>query len=739
MAKTITIKTELEGTENAAKGISQVSDSAKNASDDLGLMNTGLGKVWKGIEAGGKTAVKTFTNIKYAIAATGIVALIIAITAVVQWFTKTEKGAQTLRVIMAVLGQVVGSLFDVIFKLAGGIKNLFTGFTSFGDFLKTVFNKIWENLINRVKAFGVLFEAVKKLLTGDLKGALKQGADGFIQLSTGITNATDKIQKLGKAIKEEAQSVIDAAKAAAELEKRNNALKVSKRELLVTEEKYRAEINKQSAIAKDQTKDLETRIAALNKQQELETQILNTKIAQAKEEANLIKAKNALSTSSEEDLEAEAQAEANYLKLLAEKEQVIGGIAAERSGLLKEYRDKNISVEQEILTMKQEVEVEKLKSEQERQLKSLENEKEKYVKGLQDRLAKNEINEEKLLQLKTQYEELYQKKKEKIVEEGIKTENEKIVEGIQSRFDQINELDNLDYETKMELLDERYEEEKEKYKDNKEALKAIDEEYIKIKEEADKAFKKKQDDEMEGNKQRAKEVAKEIADFYFQSQIDAVNKQYENKINKLNQSRERELSNTNLTESQKAAINAKYDKKQADLEKKSAKEQAKIKIKQALINGAMAIVQSLANTVLPFPASLAGPALIAVSSGLQIAQIKKEANFRKGGWGNFSGGYTKGPPHELGGIQTPSGEIEGDEYLVSKNTMRSPIGKFIEEANIKQGNVNIPNSGSDDERIAKISSKVTENMMIQNKVIFDDYEYEDLKFNKQVIKNITQN
>ncbi len=105
--------------------------------------------------------------------------------------------------------------------------------------------------------------------------------------------------------------------------------------------------------------------------------------------------------------------------------------------------------------------------------------------------------------------------------------------------------------------------------------------------------------------------------------------------------------------------------KRAKINKEAAKKEQKIKIKQAIANGFLAITQSLANTKLPFPALLIAPAIIAATTAIQVAALKK-VKFRHGGTIDKEG-IIQGPSHEQGGVEMQVNgrhiEAEGGEMI----------------------------------------------------------------------------
>ncbi|NJO92109.1 MAG: hypothetical protein HC831_26410, partial [Chloroflexia bacterium] len=128
-AKVATTNKELRGIGEAAKTAQQSSanwiDSMMNASPLAGMYNALKGSI-TGVKSGFETAGSGAKSFRTALIAIPIMAIITAITALVQWFRRTEKGAQTLRVITAATGQVFQTLMDVVSKLGETLFNAFS-------------------------------------------------------------------------------------------------------------------------------------------------------------------------------------------------------------------------------------------------------------------------------------------------------------------------------------------------------------------------------------------------------------------------------------------------------------------------------------------------------------------------------------------------------------------------------------------------------------------------------------
>jgi hypothetical protein len=236
----------------------QAEQSSKAINDGMTAIDRRTGgaiSAFKGLVGGIKTAVTGFKTLRGAIIATGLGALLIAVTSLVSYFTQTERGAQKLRVVMAALGAAVGAVTDAVISLGEGLFKLFTG---------------------------------------DFKGAIETVRKGFEGIGDEIRNDV---------------------KAAIELEQAMNRVKVAERELAVD----RAEANKQIVqarlIADDLTKSTEERTAAIKRASALEEQVFNKEMTQAKERLRILQAQADLNESDEATLEGIAQQRARVIEL----------------------------------------------------------------------------------------------------------------------------------------------------------------------------------------------------------------------------------------------------------------------------------------------------------------------------------------------------------------------------------------------------------------------------------------
>lgn len=143
--------------------------------------------------------------LKLALIATGLGLFVVVLGSVVAFLTKTQAGTDFLSRKMAALGAVVRVITNLFVDLGGKIvaaaENPKQAFADLVEFIET-------NLGNRLKAFGVLLDAVRNRDFSKL-------VDGTVQLTTGITEATARAKAFGQ----EVAAAADSAERLAQMER----------------------------------------------------------------------------------------------------------------------------------------------------------------------------------------------------------------------------------------------------------------------------------------------------------------------------------------------------------------------------------------------------------------------------------------------------------------------------------------------------------------------------------------
>lgn len=190
-------------------------DAIKSSLDKLKASNKDFGPVLEDVTKGfnymkdGLALVKTgFNGVGDAIKTTGFGLLVLVLQSVVEYFTKTTEGAKKLKGGIAAISLVITAIKNYISNVLSDIGgNIVNAFTHPADTIKKVWNSVIENLTSRFKGISVFFK-------GLFSANMKEMNDGLIQMGTGITNGTDKInnafQTLKKDVGQAATAIVNA-------------------------------------------------------------------------------------------------------------------------------------------------------------------------------------------------------------------------------------------------------------------------------------------------------------------------------------------------------------------------------------------------------------------------------------------------------------------------------------------------------------------------------------------------
>ena len=220
-------------------------------------------------------ATKGFKGMRVAIIATGIGALLIAVTSLAAAFTRSEEGQNKFSKLMGVIGAVTGQFLDL---LAGLGDKLIWVFTSPREALNSFVELIKSQIINRfnaaIETVGFLGSAIKKVFSRDFSGAMedaKKAGSSYVDVLTGVENSLEKVTT---GVKDFVKETIKEGEIAAQIADMKANIDKTARELVVERAAADAEIAKQREIAADRINvSVEDRIAALTKAAGLEDEI----------------------------------------------------------------------------------------------------------------------------------------------------------------------------------------------------------------------------------------------------------------------------------------------------------------------------------------------------------------------------------------------------------------------------------------------------------------------------------
>jgi len=285
-----------------------------------------------------------------------IIALITGIASLFQWFKRTEKGAQTLRVITAGLGAAFDTILDVVTDLGEGIFNAFSN-------PKKAITELWEiiktNLINRftglIDTFRFAGDALRALFNMDwdaLGEAAAKAGESMAQSFTGIDDLPNKLKNgfngAVEAVTEFGKKVVENGKAGAALADRENKLLVAKRDFIKQEADLTAEIAELRLQAADQTLSDQQRQEALSKAVERTKLLAAERTRLAQEEYSIEVAKSKLSATDEATKERINQLYADVVNVRKSSADALREIESQLTGFERKQAEDKIKAAEEV-------------------------------------------------------------------------------------------------------------------------------------------------------------------------------------------------------------------------------------------------------------------------------------------------------------------------------------------------------------------------------------------------------
>ena len=241
----------------------------------LGISINGLKAAWRSAAAGARFM---FRSIKTGIASTGVGLLLLAFGSLATWFASTKAGAEALSVAFKGVGAAINVIIDRIAKFGGGIAKMLSGKWSEG----------LKDMGNSFKGMG------KEILTDTL---------------------------LVMALEKQVQKLTD-----------------SQRELNVETAQRRADIEELKLIAEDVTKSEKERLDAAKEAFEIETDLLDRRIANAEEAVRIEQLR----------LSTVLDPSAEQLDVLAQKEIELANIRGESLTKQIELNNKINAIEAQV-------------------------------------------------------------------------------------------------------------------------------------------------------------------------------------------------------------------------------------------------------------------------------------------------------------------------------------------------------------------------------------------------------
>lgn len=295
-----------DGLEEISDSVDENTQALKDLSKEIQIGGNSFGEInektkqfiaaFKGAIAQVKAFRLANVSLNKVLKASPLFLLVGILTSVVTFLTKTKRGTELLEQATAALNAVTGVLIDQIANLGELFVQAFTNpkqaLTDLVDFIK---NETLDNL---------------RGLSDILKGIVSLDFD---QIQKGFDATT--IGKAANGAGELATNLTQAAKEAASLEKQYQELRDRQRELNVETARQQKEIEVLVKQADDVTASTTERINALQKANGLVEEQAKSRLELAKEELEIVKQQNAISDSSAEDLQKEADLAAEVFNI----------------------------------------------------------------------------------------------------------------------------------------------------------------------------------------------------------------------------------------------------------------------------------------------------------------------------------------------------------------------------------------------------------------------------------------
>ena len=344
MKQTMTFGIKTEGAQKAAKDIDGVATASKklevsqegfNDSVETGFgavdkMTGGVATAFKGVAGGVKKAVLGMRTLKGAIMATGIGALVLGMASLYSYFTKTKRGAEMLEIASASLGAVFDIINDVMSDLGESITDVFTNpqkaitalndgmkalggwFSDLGDFIRETF---LYSMLKVRRSFLRLAASAKELVFVDASAMRREIREIDRELAATTARMADAAGAVVAPFVELFDDIVEGAtdfftnieagvKTTMALSKAAIALRDAQRNLGVEFAQTREKMTELKLTSEDTTKSFEERIAAAEEAGALEQALADKSLVLAQKAVDIKREQNALSESTEEDLQA---------------------------------------------------------------------------------------------------------------------------------------------------------------------------------------------------------------------------------------------------------------------------------------------------------------------------------------------------------------------------------------------------------------------------------------------------
>jgi len=270
MAKEVIINLEAK-TDEAIKGIQETKKEIKNLNKEVTKGNKDTVSGLKDVEKSSSATAGGVKKIGGALKGLGIGLIIAAFAKFTEVLNENQKVTDFFNTTFEVLSLAFNDFFNFIFDNVGGVVDAFKSIfedpkQSLIDFANAFKKNIQERFESYLDTLGFLASAVKKVFSGDFKGALedvKSAGKESIDVLTGVDDSFDKtvetVGKVTKATSDYVKETIKAGKANVELNKQAEIARVKNQGLI---EGFDLQAEKLRQVRDEERNTVEERIKA---------------------------------------------------------------------------------------------------------------------------------------------------------------------------------------------------------------------------------------------------------------------------------------------------------------------------------------------------------------------------------------------------------------------------------------------------------------------------------------------
>lgn len=273
MAKTIQVELQAK-TDKAIAEIEDLKKEIQKLNKEVEKGNKQTEEGLKGVEDASKSTAKGIRGIGNALKAAGIGLAIAAFAQLKEIFEQNQKVADLFSTAFEVVSLAFNDFVNFIVNNTSGVVNFFKAIfedpkQSLLDFADAFKRNIQERFESYLDTLGFIASAVKKVFSGDFKGALedvKNAGKESLDVLTGVNNTFDKgteaVTKVAKATSEYVSETVKAAQSNVELGKQAEIARVRQQGII---ESFDLQAEKLRQVRDEERNTIAERIEANNK------------------------------------------------------------------------------------------------------------------------------------------------------------------------------------------------------------------------------------------------------------------------------------------------------------------------------------------------------------------------------------------------------------------------------------------------------------------------------------------